>query len=84
MKTIDLITECRIGDKKAAFKSAVHLICGCVKDRNVNLFHLFMVNLTIPSVSHTAEIVTVRCIVSSGLEIVEGLNRITKAGSDRT
>jgi hypothetical protein len=37
MKTVDLHTQCRIGDKMAAFKS-VHLISGYVKDRNVNYF----------------------------------------------
>ena len=67
MKTI---TECRFGDKTTAFKSVVHLISRCVKDRNVNLFHLFMVYLTMPSVSHTAEIMTVRYVVSCGLEIM--------------
>lgn len=70
MKTVDVITECRIGDKTAAFNSAVHLISGCVKDRNVDLFHLFMVYLTMPSVSHTAETMTVRYVVSGGLEIM--------------
>jgi len=70
MKTIDLITECRIGDKTAAFKSAVHLISGCVKDRNVSLIHVFMVYLTMPCVSHTAEIMTVQCMVSGGLDIM--------------
>ena len=38
MKTVDLITECRFGDKTAAFKSAVHMVSGCVQERNVISF----------------------------------------------
>jgi hypothetical protein len=82
MKTFDLNTECKIGDKTAAFIPATHLMSGCVKDCIVNLLHLFMVYLTMPSVSHTA---VNDCTIHSEWWIrkyVEGLNRITKAGSD--